>query len=138
MVLPVHGSHLQPSDIGEWIGFATTERVRFHKQNILVAETFGRWVAPAPGILERGFFVCGDNGSGSGPNTMEILKNGTTMLTAAMSIAHDDTDNVEVAASWDGTPTVAEGDIITLVSSAGATAQTGATAGFTFRLLGRS
>ena len=132
---PVHGSHLQPSDIGALLPFASTERLTFSKQAILIAGIFGRWVAPGDGLLEDGWFTCAVCGTGAGPNTMDIKVNGTSILTALMSIAHDDADGTVKWAAFD-TTAVVRGDVVTFVSSAGATNQTQASAGVTFRLLG--
>jgi len=132
---PVHGSHLQPSDIGQMIPFATQEHVDFYQGVILTGIVQLSWRAPADGILEKGYFKLGTCGTGAGPTTCDILKNASSMLTAAMSIAHTDTDGTEVAASFDDN-TVSRGDFITLATSAGATNQVTAWAGFTFRLLG--
>ena len=137
MTTPVHGSHVQPSDIAEILPFMTTERITVTQVSILTAKVIHRWVAPADGILEDGWFMCVTCGTGAGPNTMDIQKNGSTMLSAVMSIAHDVADGTEVKAVWLTDHTVSEGDVITLLPGAGATVQEGASAGYTFRLLGR-
>ena len=134
--VPIHGSHMQPSDIGEALPYAITERVSATQVAILTAAAIHRWKAPGPGVLEKGWFQVVTCGTGAGPTTMDIQKNGVSMLTSAMSIAHDDADGTVVMAAWDD-QTVVKGDEITLLPSAGATNQAGASAGYTFRLLGR-
>ena len=134
--LPISGNHLQPSDIGEALPYVATERISMTQIAILTANVIHRWKAPADGILEEGWFVLQECGDGGGPSTMDIQKNGVSMLDAAMSIAHTVTNGTEVAAVWDDA-TVSKGDEITLLPGAGAANSTDASAGYTFRLLGR-
>jgi hypothetical protein len=137
---PIHPDHAQPSDIGEVLPFATRDRRTWSRPDITVAGIVDRYEVPADGIIEVPYFTCAVCGTGAGPNTMDLKKNGTTMLSAVMSIAHDDPDGTRVVGAF-AAPEDAEvvrGDVITLEASAGATAQSGASAGYTFRHLGRA
>ena len=138
MVEPIHPDHVQPSDVGEILPFASTDRISASRPDISVAGVVHRYEVPANGILENPYFVQQDNGSAAGPSTMDLQKNGVTMLTGLMSIEHDDTDLEKVTGVFLAAGgAVVRGDVITLVASVGATNQLGATTGYDYRLLGR-
>lgn len=136
---PIHPDHAHPSDIGELLPVVGQHPIVGSSPGSAAAGLLARYECPCDGVLEFPKFGLLDNGSGGGPNTCDVKKNGTTMLASVMSVAHDDTDDTPVFGTFASAgPEVKRGDVITLVLAQAATNATDPYAQVIFRALGRA
>ena len=144
MATPLHADHLQPSDVPAVLDVLRTTPIIGVLGDVAGAANgtlVAAYKAPCAGILEDPFIIL-TTPPGSGTMTVNVRKNGSSVLSATMDVASGASGaalTVHGAFSSDAAKTVAQGDIIAITVDATGTGSTfNLSAAVSFKALGRT